>query len=385
MRGIERLRQRVGQAPALLLLLLAACSQPATVATLPAPTATSPPPTSAPTRTPTRPAPTATLVPLVTRTPLPTLTPVPTRVPAFARCMTWQPEGTEGPIWDIEIAPDGTVWVAAFHGVARLHPLRKEWVAVSVGEDEAGDQMRAISAGADGSVWLVTRLGEGVYRLEGDSWRHFAIESGLGSAWVNDVTQGPDGATWFATNGGITRWDEESGTWDRYTEEDWLYNNAVQRVLFTPDGRVWAAHREAMRWWVPPETDVGVGSFGTYGLALPLATGKAVVSADGRLWIGQAFYDPEDQTWHDTVYREIHLQAQAVDGYGGLWIARSDGAIYIPDPASSPPQDWLHLNKAGGLGGENVTAIALERDNAVWFGTDEGVTRCLLGGLRSTQ
>jgi ligand-binding sensor domain-containing protein len=74
-----------------------------------------------------------------------------------------------------------------------------------------------------------------------------------------------------------------------------------------------------------------------------------------------------------------------VDGYGGLWIARSDGAIYIPDPASSPPQDWTHLDKAGGLGGEHVTAIALERDNTVWFGTDQGATRCLLGGLRRTQ
>jgi ligand-binding sensor domain-containing protein len=202
---------------------------------------------------------------------------------------------------------------------------------------------------------------------------------------VNDVTQGPNGAIWFATNEGITRWDEESGTWDQYTEEDWLYTKAVQRVLFTPDGRVWAAHREAMRWWLPPEADAAVGSFGTYGLALPLATGKAVVSADGRLWIGQAFYDPESQTWHDTVYREIHLQAQAVDDAGGLWIARDDGTIYIPDPVSSPPQDWLHLGKAEGLGGANVTAIALEQDNAVWFGTDQGVTRCLLGGLRRTE
>ena len=157
----------------------------------------------------------------------------------------------------------------------------------------------------------------------------------------------------------------------------------MQRVLFTPDGRIWAAHNEAMRWWMPPETDAGLGSFGTFGLDLPLATGRAVVSADGRLWIGQAFYNPESQTWHDTVYREIHLQGQAVDSAGGLWIARDDGAIYIPDPESSPRQNWLHMGQAEGLGGKNVTVIALERDNLVWFGTDEGVTRCLLGGLRA--
>ena len=99
------------------------------------------------------------------------------------------------------------------------------------------------------------------------------------------------------------------------------------------------------------------------------------------MWLGQTFYDPESQAWLDTVYREIHLQDLAVDGRGGLWIARSDGAIYIPEPESSPPEAWLHLDKAQGLGGDKVTALALEEDGVVWFGTEEGATRCLIRGL----
>jgi ligand-binding sensor domain-containing protein len=155
--------------------------------------------------------------------------------------------------------------------------------------------------------------------------------------------------------------------------------------LLTPDGTIWFAHNEAMTWWLPADSEDGQDLWGTLGQSSRMAMRKAIVSADGRLWLGQEFYDPESQEWFDTVYREIHLQGLAVDGEGGLWIARSDGAVYIPDPASSPREDWLHVGKAQGLGGDNVTAIALEKDNVVWYGTEVGVTRCFLRGLRASR
>jgi ligand-binding sensor domain-containing protein len=385
-KGVHLIRPGVGLALALVLLTLVGCGAPtATPTPLPVAATSAPPPaaTLPPTDAPTRPAVTPTLVPLVTRTRVPTLTPAPTRVPESARCTTYQPPGTEGPIWDIEVAPDGTVWVAAFRGVARFHPARKEWVAVSVGEEPAVDQFHAITAGADGSVWLATRLGEGVYRWDGTSWSQLTSDDGLLSDWVNDVSLGSDGALWFATQEGASHWDEASGTWNHYSGAGWLYDDAVKQVLFTSDGTVWFAHNEAMTRWRPSDPDDEGGLWEIFGLDNPLATRKAIVSADGRLWLGQLFYDPDTEEWADTVYREIHLQSLAVDGEGGLWIARSDGAIYIPEPESSPPEAWLHLGRAEGLAGDNVTVIALERDDVVWFGTEEGVTRCFIEGLRS--
>jgi ligand-binding sensor domain-containing protein len=98
--------------------------------------------------------------------------------------------------------------------------------------------------------------------------------------------------------------------------------------------------------------------------------------------LGQIVYDPATEEWSDTVYREIHVQRLAVDSEGGLWIARGDGAIFIPEPESSPPGDWLRVGRAQGLAADSVTTIALERDDLVWFGTEQGVTRCLIKGLR---
>ena len=111
---------------ALLLCVQAGCRAPEQTATVQPTLLVDAPPvtaTSAPTAAPTRSRSTPTLVPLVTRTRAPTITPAPTQVPGSVRCTTAQPAGTEGPVWDIEVAPDGAVWV----GGRIMATEDKEW------------------------------------------------------------------------------------------------------------------------------------------------------------------------------------------------------------------------------------------------------------------
>ena len=393
-RGTDLLRREM--ALFLFVLVLVGCggaedtpTAPPTLLASTPPRTTTIPPTSAPTRARTTP----TLVPLVTRTRAPTSIPVPTRVPGLVRCTTYQPPGTEGPVWDIEVAPDGAVWLVAFRGVARFHPARKEWSAVDVGMGPEAtvdanpeiDQFRSVTVGVDGSVWLPTRFGDGAYYWDGTAWSQLTTEEGLLSDWVNEVSLAPDGAVWFATQEGVSRWERIEGTWTHYSGAGWLQDDVVHRVLFTPDGTIWFAHSDALTQWRPLALDDEADLWEIVDLDGPLAVRKALVSADGRLWLGQSFYDPGTEAWFDTVYREIHVQGLAVDSQGGLWIARSDGAVYIPEPESSPPEDWFHLGMAQGLGAESVTAIALESDALVWFGTEQGTTRCFIEGIRETE
>jgi ligand-binding sensor domain-containing protein len=107
---------------------------------------------------------------------------------------------------------------------------------------------------------------------------------------------------------------------------------------------------------------------------------NAIVDGDGRLWVGAAFFDPAQDAWFDTVYRELETNALAVDGRGGLWVARPDGALYIPDPRASPREEWLHYGPEEGLAEAHVLALALETDDIVWFGTRSGASRCVLDG-----
>ncbi len=231
-------------------------------------------------------------------------------------------------------------------------------------------------------MWLATRFGDGVYRWDGVSWAQLTTEDGLLTDWVNEVSLGSDGSVWFATMEGVSRWDEAEDTWTHYSGPGWLHDDKVHRVLFTPDGTIWFAHDDALTRWRPTDSEDEEELWEIAGLEGPLAVRKALVSADGRLWLGQIVYDPATEEWSDTAYRQIHVQGLAVDSEGGLWIARGDGAVYIPEPESSPPGDWWHVGTAEGLAADSVTAIALERDDLVWFGTEQGVTRCLIEGVR---
>jgi Tol biopolymer transport system component/streptogramin lyase len=323
--------------------------------------------------------PTSTLVP--TLTPRPTLTPSPALPPGSAVCASFQPAGTEGPVWDIAIAFDGTVWLAAFRGVARYNPNQGTWMPYTVEDGLVTDQVRSITIEPDGTVWFAYRGQEGASRFDGTRWRHVTTDDGLISDDVNSVSIAPDGSVWFATADGASRWDREVDQWTFHTKAEGLYSNDVRKIVFTPDGTIWFAHNEALTYLVPAGSEGGEAEWGTYGGSRVLPTRKALVSQDGRLWLGQVYFDPDSQEWVDTVYREIQLQGLAVDGQGGLWIARQDGAFYIADPVSTPRRAWQRYDTSVGLADDNVQVIALEADDVVWFGTEGGASRCVLGAM----
>ncbi len=322
---------------------------------------------------------TSTLVPTLTQGP--TSTPSPTPLPGSATCTSFQPEGTEGPIWDIAVASDGTAWVAAFRGVARYHPDQRTWIPYTMDDGLVTDQVQSITVEPDGSVWFAYRGQEGASYFDGTRWSHVTTDDGLISDDVNSISIAPDGSVWFATVEGASRWDRALDQWTFYTKAEGLYSNDVRKIVFTPDGTIWFAHHEALSYLEPPRSEDGQPAWGTHGESRVLPTRKALVSQDGRLWLGQVYRDPGTQQWVDTVYREIQVQGLAVDGQGGLWIGREDGALYIADPVSTPRAAWLRYDRSVGLADDNVQVIALEADDVVWFGTEGGASRCVVDAV----
>lgn len=323
--------------------------------------------------------PTSTLVP--TLTPPPTPIPSPTLLPGSGACTNFQPEGTEGPIWDLAVASDGTVWLAAFRGVARYDPNQRAWIPYTVDDGLVSDQVQSITVEPDGSVWFAYRGQEGASHFDGTRWSHVTTDDGLISDEVNGISIAPDGSVWLATTEGASHWDRELDQWTSYAEAEGLYSDDVRKIVFTPDGTVWFAHNDALTYLIPEGSGSGEAEWGTYGETRVLPTRKALVSQDGRLWLGQVYLDPESQEWVDTVYREIQVQGLAVDGLGGLWIARADGALYIADPVSSPRQAWQRYDTSVGLADDNVQVVVLEAQDIVWFGTAGGASRCALDAV----
>lgn len=294
-------------------------------------------------------------------------------------CTLQEPPGLSDPIWEIEIAPEGSVWVAGSRGVARLDLKSGEWTPYTEEDGLPLDRVGAITAEADGSVWLVLRQEGGVAHFDGEEWKYYrAGDDGLISNAVNEVTIAPDGAVWFATNDGVSRWERQSDTWTRYTERDGLENNRVWRVLFTRDGKIWFAHMVGMTVLQRDESGEEEDVWARVGSSSFLASTEAKIQGHGRMWLGQAYYDPFEEEWVDTVYRDFEVQDLAVDKWGGLWIGRRDGAYYIPDPQSSPREEWQHYGREQGLPDDNVLVIEAETNGIVWFGTAGGAVRCVV-------
>jgi streptogramin lyase len=299
-------------------------------------------------------------------------------------CTDYRPPGNAGPTWNIEVASDASVWVSAYRGLARFDLRTGGWTAYTEEDGLPSDQVRAITIEPDGPVWVSFQEQSGAARYDGEGWTHYSTEDGLISDQVAEVSIAPDGSVWFATDGGATHWDRETDTWTDYTKADGLHSNDVWRVLFTPDGRTWFAHRDALTSFLPAQAEDGTDEWEVHDGFRFLAASEALVSEDGRLWLGQVFWDPEEGTWLDTVYRELEVLDLAVDGRGGLWIARPDGAIYLPDPEASPPEEWRHYGGAEGLADDRVLVITLEGqaggpEDVVWFGLVPGVARCVVG------
>jgi uncharacterized protein YjbI with pentapeptide repeats/frataxin-like iron-binding protein CyaY len=293
-------------------------------------------------------------------------------------CTVYHPTRTDGPIWTLVVAPDRQVWASAFRGLSRFDLRTGTWTPLASEEDRTMDRVRSIAFEPGGAAWLTLPDGQGVARYDGAIWARTTTEQGLISDDVLGVSVAPDGSVWFSTEQGVSHWDPEAETWTSYTEDDGLYLDEVWDVLFTPDGRIWFVHMGALSYLAPAPSEEEEDEWGHLTGIRFLASKEAIVDAEGRLWVALAVYDPQEQAWIDTVYREFQAQALAVDGKGGMWIGRKDGAIYIPNPLTSPEEDWLRYGAAEGLPDDDVLAIDLERDDIVWFGTRLGATRCVV-------
>jgi ligand-binding sensor domain-containing protein len=262
--------------------------------------------------------------------------------------------------------------------VARLNLRSGTWTAYTQENGLPFEQGRTLTVEPDGTVWLALREKQGVAFFNGRVWQQITTEDGLLSDDVMEVSVAPDGALWFATAGGASRWDREADQWTAYTAEDGLTRSAVARVLFTPEGRIWFAQLLGLTSLLPAPVQGGEDLWENHWGPRFVGARYATVDDDGRLWVGAAFFDPAKDAWLDTVYRELEITGLAVDGRGGLWVARADGALYIPDPRTSPREEWVYYGSEQGLEDTHLLALALETDDVVWFGTRSGAYRCLI-------
>lgn len=244
---------------------------------------------------------------------------------------------------DIEIGPDGTVWVANFSRLSYYLPATDYWGVIYKGTNGLPDaDPKVLEIDSDGSLWIGFHdVGAARYSpidiTQGvaGTWEYFTTADGLGSNQVRDIELHPDGSLWFSTPpNGITHYVPQTGLWEILTTANGLPQNTIIEVAIAPDGTLW---------------------FGGSGLT---------------------HYDHETNTWrrytpNDSPLLSWNIYAIEFNSDGSLWVGTDDGASHFT-PGGNPA--WENWTTANGLADDNIRTIRRASDGTLWFGMTFGIS-----------
>jgi ligand-binding sensor domain-containing protein len=319
---------------------------------------------------------------------IPTITPRPQTFSCTPYHLGW---ANHYDITDIDIAADGTVWVATYDdGLRKLSPGSSEWVYIKTEDGLASNQVRSIIPVADGSVWFGTEGGASRWSQQ-DGWTSYTSADGLINNSVYGIALSPDGDIWLATAGGVSHLDIQTSTWESVSYE------LVTAVAVSPDGTAWAAPflDDQVRVVVPNSEGLQFG----HGFDFSYAD-QLLFAPDGKLWIagdGVGQYDPA--TGMLNIFDRESTQGAFVDAANALDIA-PDGSIWIAATTYTPvvyhflpwldastATAWEFYDQRDGLptlpesatNNDTVQALAVTSSGNVWIATTEHATYCQVG------
>jgi hypothetical protein len=129
-------------------------------------------------------------------------------------------------VYDIDIAVDGSVWVATIKGLA--HYRQGTWASFDLGE------CSGVALGPEGEVYAVTAEGQ-VWRYAGDVRTALPPPPKALPGFALYVSR--DGAVWIATVQGVSRYDGRA--WRDFTPSDGLPGNIVECIAEDAAGQLW--------------------------------------------------------------------------------------------------------------------------------------------------
>jgi hypothetical protein len=175
-------------------------------------------------------------------------------------------------VYDVRVAPDGTVWVITSNSVASfasdtwtvyqegqgfdesrffnaltLDAQGRPWAAHGTGVDVFEDGTwtplpstdyntpESITVDANGHAWLGT-ISAGAYHFDGSTWTHYDRDTAeLPSNYVTSLVGDSSGRVWLGTSYGLTVFDGTN--WNTYRmSNSGLGDNDVRFVVVTKDG-----------------------------------------------------------------------------------------------------------------------------------------------------
>jgi signal transduction histidine kinase/ligand-binding sensor domain-containing protein len=258
---------------------------------------------------------------------------------------------------------DGGLWIGTHErGLIHIHNGRADVFTKSDGL--SGNIICSLFEDREGNLWVATTGGL-------DRFRELAVttisaQQGLSSDHTNSVIAATDGSIWVAAHDGLTRW--KNGRTTIFRKANGLPDDATQSLFQDDRGRIWVSTGHGLAYFkdgrfvavngVPSEEVYSITGDKADNLWLSGNRGLSHMR-DGRL--------VENFPW-SALGR--HQQAKVIlSDQGGVWLSFwvDGGVLYFKDG-----QVRALYTAADGLGKGHVPGLRLDRDGALWVGTEEG-------------
>lgn len=188
-----------------------------------------------------------------------------------------------------------------------------------------------------GNIWFGS-IGGGVSRYNGKTFNTFSTVQGLCNNIVWSIAEDINGNIWFGTQGGgVSRYD--GNTFTTFTTADGLGGNNVLGITSDKAGNLWFATEGGLSRYLP-KASKGRGS----AVFTTISTHQA--------------------------FSIKNLKCIAEDKKGNLWIGGHSCAMCYNGKSCIP------FTTKDGLASNNVNSIIVDKMGYIWFGTDNGLSRC---------
>ncbi len=281
-------------------------------------------------------------------------------------------------VWSLAGDRQGNLWIGTYRGgLDRFSGAT--FRIVGLPEEQRGLGARFIVGDRQGTTWIGL-YGAGIYRrVTGDAEDAFERLDAPRTDHPLAAAVGPDGRLWVGTRDGVTIIDGNRSR--RLSTKDGLPNPMVRHVHRDESGTMWVATQngglafhDGRRFKVVREAGSSFGQVTAISdshRGIWVAAGKRT----GRIEAGR-FEDLTDYFEIDDV--PVYEVLETAESH--VWLATYGRGVLRcdqpgPSRASGDRAACTSFGPAEGLAHPNAVSLVLDRDGALWAGTEGGISR----------
>ena len=287
-------------------------------------------------------------------------------------------EGVSDQVSDSYIAPDGYYYSITDVGIKRYNPENDRFEAYRPEGLSSYFNIIVMFEDSSGDRWFGTHMG-GLYRMHAGSGEFtiYDLRDGLTSNWISAITEDSHGRIWVGTwGGGITLFDgEEVRFFDNRNGLGAMY---IQDLMEDHEGNIIIASHNYGAYIFKGDHFVNYDSDNLFSEKSILAVEEDQFE---RLWFGTndgvTIYDPDNLfSWHfnsENSDLSDNVRFIVSDREGEIHIGTYGSGMYRYDFSSNRFLKRDDINEILYQGDLIVTALAADKDNNLWIGTNDGV------------